>query len=128
MYLFINASQKGEITLGVVTTDGISYQKHEGDYKLTEKLLFFVMEIVQEFNGRVQDLEGIITVTGPGAFTSLRLSATVTNMLLATYKIPVYGDVLENLNTDDKIRVATSKVSLENQVIPYYDKEPNITM
>ena len=42
--------------------------------------------------------------------------------------IPLFGDVLENLDDDDKIKEAIKKVSVDTEIIPFYDKEPNITL
>jgi tRNA A37 threonylcarbamoyladenosine modification protein TsaB len=127
MFLFINPTQKNSITLKLFIGDTSITHVHEGDYKLTEKLLFFVDQILNEGDLVAKDLEGIILAVGPGSYTALRLACVVVNTLAQVQGILVYGDTLENLTTDESIREACSKVN-STILSPQYAGEPNITI
>lgn len=129
MFLFINVSQTG--ILDIKLFDGnkiIKSIKKEGNFKLTEKLLFFINELLKIEKITLNDLNGIVTVIGPGAFTSLRIMSIVINTISQLNEIPVYGDVFDNLNDDVKICNSVNKVKLNFAITPYYNKEPNITI
>lgn len=129
MYLFINAAQKGRIELQLLDDNkSVATLIKEGDYKISEKLLFFVNRLLEDRNLAVKDVKGILTVSGPGAFTSIRVSAVVVNTLNQISGIPTYSDLLDKLDTEEKRLKALKKLSHKHSVIPYYDREANITV
>ena len=129
MYLFIDTSHENLIILKLLTRDEVlDTSKVSGDRKVTERLLSTINEFIGKHSIVLSELEGIIAVNGPGAFTSLRITATVVNTIKQLNKVPVFSANQSELDTDEKILNSTSKVSLEKKVEPFYDREPNITL
>ena len=57
---------------------------------LTEKLLKFIHDKLQENNQAFQDISEITFMSGPGSFTGLRIGATIVNTLASELNIPLY--------------------------------------
>ncbi|MCC6638974.1 tRNA (adenosine(37)-N6)-threonylcarbamoyltransferase complex dimerization subunit type 1 TsaB [Candidatus Falkowbacteria bacterium] len=129
MFLFVDTSATGKIHLSLFTsTQKVDDFVFEGGNTISEKL----PEVIEEFLSRhtivVSSLEGIIVVTGPGSFTSLRIACAVANTLSQTLGIALFGAPLSELDTDEKIILATSKVAKGITLVPAYDREANITI
>jgi tRNA A37 threonylcarbamoyladenosine modification protein TsaB len=76
-------------------------------------------------------LKGIIAVSGPGPFTSLRIAVAVANTLSFVLKIPVVGIINDDLIDNEIIKRGInnfSKVKQGNYIYPFYNQEPNITI
>lgn len=67
----------------------ISARFHAGHAKHTEVLLPMIDELLQQAQLSVKDLDGIIISAGPGAFTGLRVGASVAAGLAAAYGTPI---------------------------------------
>ena len=107
--------------------------KQEGDYKVTEYLLKSIELILKNNKVKITELSGIMAVTGPGPFTSLRITCVVANTLAYSLKIPVVGLVNRQQLTNDeelvKLGLTKLKTAKKNKYIsPFYDQKPNITM
>ncbi len=128
MYLFVNVTRSGVGELALYEQGNRCYEYFlEGDYKVTEHLLEQIDLLLKQHNLVYVDLEGIVVVTGPGPFTALRLICTMITMLAHLYDIPLYGALLKELDTDEKITRACSRVERGVSLIPLYDKYPAIT-
>jgi len=157
--LFLNASKDKELDVFLINANGASKErdkrnlsnankthkhsgvrrlhiidkiKQEGDYKVTEYLLKSIEQILKRNKVKTADLAGIMAVTGPGPFTSLRITVAVANTLAYSLKIPVVGIQDKQGLTDNEklVKLGLSKLStakVGNYISPFYDREPNIT-
>lgn len=63
---------------------------------LSEVLLSLIEDILKNAKLEIGDLSGLIFVSGPGSFTSLRIGASTLNALAYALVIPIVG-----VNADD---------------------------
>lgn len=128
MYLFVNTTRSGVGELALYNhTARLHEVFFEGDYRVTEDLLTQVDIFLKQHNLMYSDLEGVVVVTGPGPFTALRLTCTMITMLAYLYEIPIYGNSLANIDTDEKIMQAFRRVERGVSLTPVYDTDPTIT-
>lgn len=101
-------------------------------FQQSELLLFEIDKLIQK-----NKLKNIIVVSGPGAFSGLRIGIATANALAYALKIPVVGVELKKSWLKLKPQDLVEKVwkqgieKLQNHkvndfVLPYYDQEPNI--
>lgn len=129
MYLFINTSEQGKIRIALFNSKAlIVSMSKKGTVKLTEKLVFFITQLLKKQRKKFIDLKGIIVVTGPGSFTSVRIGCVIANTLAQVLKIGIYGDNAEKLTSDELILKSIKKLKQNNFALPFYDREPNITI
>lgn len=133
LFLFINASKGSELDVFLISgAKAVAKISQAGDYKLTEYLLKLIDQILRQQKVSPRQLKGIIAVTGPGAFTSLRISAAVANALAYSLQIPVVGIIDKEGSADNEklVKLGLSKLStakVAKYISPFYDREPNIT-
>ncbi len=87
MKLTIDTSNVEKIILKI---DGKKYET-EGTRRSSQKLLPFLMEVVEKEGKKVTDVTEIETVQGSGSFTGLRVGVSVANTLGYLLQIPVNG-------------------------------------
>lgn len=132
--LFLNASKDKEMDVFLISgTKVIDKIKQIGDYKVTEYLLKSIELILKNNKVKISELSGIVAVTGPGAFTSLRITVAVANTLAYSLHIPAVGIINKQQLTDNdklvKLGLAKLKTAkLGKYLSPFYDRGPNITI
>lgn len=123
MILFISAQDIKFAWIGIVKNGAFEHiVKHELS---PENLLKIISEKLEEWQVSISDLDGVICVSGPGSFTSTRISVTIANSFGFTQNIPVYS--IENhkiLDPADLLKeVDFSKLSSTSQYInPVYNR------
>jgi len=133
MILYINTSRENYISVFLIEEKKVKDKiVLKGDYKVSENLMNLINKIMKKNKVKFNELKGIITVTGPGPFTSLRIAVAIVNTLAYTLKIPVAGIQIKRkkLTTPQIIKEGLLKLEKEKvgtYVSPFYDKEPNIT-
>lgn len=134
MILFINTSKNDRLDVFLIKDNKI-FDKIDltGDYKVSENLLNLISKILKKNKIKFEQLKGIITVTGPGPFTSLRIAVAVANALAYSLKIPVVGIEMKQkrLTNNQAIKLGLEKLTKTEPlqyIKPFYSKEPNITM
>lgn len=60
------------------------------DRSMTEKILAFIHEKLQENSADWSDISEITYFSGPGSFTGLRIGATIVNTLADQLQIPLF--------------------------------------
>ena len=130
--LFIDTSKAKQLDVFLISEKKVITRQHlKGDYKVSEYLLKMIVQTVKSGKVKLAGLKGIVTVTGPGAFTSLRIAVAVANTLAFALQIPVASLIKKNDYTEDQmIKLAWQKIKVAkigNYIKPYYDKQPNIT-
>jgi len=129
MYLFINTCEQWKIRIAVFSNTSLkSSMLKSGTVKLTERLVFFITQILNKEKSDFKHLKGIIVVTGPGSFTSVRIGCVIANTLAQVLNIGIYGAPADRLNSDAIIIKAITKIKKNHYVVPFYDREPNITI
>lgn len=144
MILFIDSSQSYGVYLALVDKSGevagfFRRGARRGELFDLEKELLAEVDHLFNSKGVLRygntTLDGVIVVSGPGRFTSLRLGVTLADVLGFAKDIPVVG--VQKINNDNVqydrgslIRDGLQK--LKNivdfcPVLPEYRKEPNIT-
>ena len=90
--LFINTSKHNELDVFLLADhkimDKLSLQ---GSFKVSENLLKLINKLLKRNKIELAQLKGIIIVSGPGPFTSLRIAAAVANTLAFALQIPIAG-------------------------------------
>jgi len=133
MYLFINTQNNEYIELAVVDDQGsiIMENKISARYEQSEKLLDEIEKIMKKGKTEFSGLKGVIVVTGPGGFTSLRIGVTTANTLAWILQIPIVGIKSENKDLGEVVKEGYKKIKNKKsfkQVLPEYGREPNITV
>ena len=85
MKLYLNTSTD----VCILKLDEHEYRR-EGRHDMSEKILEFIHDKLQENHADWQDLSEITFYSGPGSFTGLRIGATIVNTLADTLQIPLY--------------------------------------
>ncbi|MBU2236272.1 tRNA (adenosine(37)-N6)-threonylcarbamoyltransferase complex dimerization subunit type 1 TsaB [Patescibacteria group bacterium] len=131
MILFINTSQAEEATL--LLDDGKRIFEHSfaTGFNRTDTLLKHISVFLTKRKVETKELEGVVVVTGPGPFTSLRIGVVVANTLGYALNIKIAGIKSTEFNSDDML-VKKGKALLADaknfQIVePFYGKAPNIT-
>jgi len=136
LILFINASKKNKLDVFLINKARIIKKiSQAGDYKLSACLLSLIEKILRRHKVSPRQLAGIIAVTGPGSFTSLRISVSVANTLAYALQIPIVGIINKNglAAADDEalVEYGLSKIDKSRvfkYISPFYDRAPNITV
>ncbi len=133
MYLFINSLDGNKIVL-VLIKKGKVFQKLTLLTKQgrSENILKGIDRILKKSRKTLKGLKGIIVASGPGAFTGIRIALSVANTLAWFLKIPAVGvNLAEGKDNNELIKMGLARLAKTKpgqQVMPYYGKEPNITM
>lgn len=64
--------------------------RHDFGHEMTEKILRFIREKLQENNADWRDITEIHFFAGPGSFTGLRIGAAIVNVLADQLQVPLY--------------------------------------
>ena len=98
MKLYIDTSNKDKVILKV---DGDKYQTDAKKDK-SQKLLPFIIEVLEKRGKKIEDLSEIEVNTGPGSFTGLRVGVTVAQTLGWVLDISVNG---KNLKKGEHLQI-----------------------
>jgi len=132
MILFLDTTDRREITVGLVDEGRLESKiEEQGEFEQSEKLLPLIDKLLKKNKIMLDDLSGIIVVSGPGGFTSVRIGAVTANTLGFVLDIPVAGVPKSEGATIQKLVEAGLKklkeVKVGEIVLPFYGAEPNIT-
>ncbi len=97
-----------------------------------EEFLASLHALLAGWNATLDTLTGVVVVTGPGSFTSTRISVTIANGLAFAKQIPVVG--LENTAREPIEHLVEAGAWKEplaaapsGYAVPVYDRPPHIT-
>lgn len=130
MILLINTADQGNITVAlarsgkIVAFDAITTPHHGAG-----KILSAVERLLKKHKTA---LKGVIVVSGPGAFTAVRLGVVIANTIAWSLHIPIIG-VKRTVFTTLADLASQSPMVMKRArrgklVVPFYGKEPNITL
>lgn len=132
MILFINTAEQKKITVALVLNKKIkAKQESLTEFRQIEELLPLVDKLFKSAKIKPEDLTGVIVVSGPGGFTSVRMGVVTANIFGLALDISVAGVQKNDLSKiEDLISEGCGKLEKAKKgsmVMPFYDKEPNIT-
>ncbi len=93
-----------------------------------ETYLSTVAETLAEWNVTLDGLNAVAVVTGPGSFTSSRVSVMIANGIAFAKNIPVIG--IPNAERVDfaSLTIPTTLPPVDRFAVPVYDRPPHITI
>ena len=97
----------------------------ESGRKLADELLGRINALCHDQKQTINDLSGIIILSGPGSFTSLRIGHTVANALADSLVIPIVGATGDDWLAEGMRRLPEAKPG--QSVWPFYGAEANVT-
>lgn len=94
-----------------------------------DDILKIINKIFKKNKIKLQNVKGIIIISDSSSFTQLRIAITIANLMGKFLNVPT--SFLKEREVKDKkmneiIRIAQKKLT-RKIILPYYDKEPNIT-
>ncbi|MBI4272368.1 hypothetical protein HY621_00765 [Candidatus Uhrbacteria bacterium] len=99
--------------------------------KARPDLLVMIDRLLRKAKTDAKKIKGIVVVTGPGQFSSLRTSIAITNTFGFALRIPAVGlEKHEFVSRDTFITKGLAKLKKKKRftpISPAYGKEPNIT-
>src|SRR4030042_689218 len=132
--LYLNSSKDKELDVFLISGNKIIDKIIQaGDYKVSEYLLKLIEQILRNNKIKLTDLKAIMTITGPGPFTSLRIAVAAANTLAYGLEIPVVGITNKQglTNNEKLVKLGLSKLStakVGKYISPFYNRPPNITI
>ncbi len=131
MILFINTSQTDLIEVKLIKDDQIVGQlESREEFKQAELLLGMIDKLIEDRRSKIEDLQFVAVVSGPGAFSALRLGVTTANSLAWSLGIPIVEVTSSEAENDETLLKALKEKVIDHKssiIIPKYGKEPNIT-
>lgn len=130
MVLLINTSTEREIILALKEKEKIIEKRIKLKGGQSEKMIDELNKFLSEHKIYTNKIKGIIVVTGPGKFTSLRAGVSMANALAFSLKIPAVGISLNEANSSNNMFSVSEdkfKETGEHIITPFYGQEPNIT-
>jgi len=133
MILIINTTPSGYLEIILAEKkDKYRVKKIPGKFNQAEKLLPAIGSLLKSKKIAAEKLRAIGVVTGPGGFTAVRIGVAVGNGLGYGLKLPVIGIKADEFKDNDelalKIFERAKVLSKAKLAMPYYDREPNITI
>lgn len=86
--------------------------------------------IAKDWDAYVDALKGVIVVSGPGSFSSIRTGVLYGNLFSRFLGLPMYEVKGEGeLNAHAALeRIKSDELKRKGYIEPVYDREPNITV
>src|SRR3990167_8161763 len=92
VFFITEAVDINKAVLALASADGEIIANQEIKFSVGNiKLLKRISDFLKKQKNNFSDISGIITVTGPGSFTSIRTSLSIVNTWAAVESIPVVG-------------------------------------
>ncbi len=133
MFLVIDTTDHKKSSLLLVKSkQQVFLHKFRSEYQQSEKLVAEIEKLLvkakQSKKSLFRGLKGVIVVTGPGGFTSVRIGVTVANTLAWALGLKIAGVAKYEFHTYDELIIIGQKRLKKQTVEPIYDQEPNITI
>ena len=128
MFLFINTAEEKK-AVGLIKDKKlaaiIDFKRKFGK---SEKILLAIDKLFKKNKIKFSNLSGVIVVTGPGRFSSLRAGVSTANALAYGLDISIKGIKLDEFKDKNFSLVNFTRKIFLRVVFPFYGKEPNITI
>ncbi len=130
MILFLDTSTN-TIRLGLAKDSQlVAEHSWESKFRHSEELLPTLEKFLKKSKVKLNNLRGIIVVSGPGSFTGLRVGIATANTLAFILGIPVVGIKSSESKalSPELLKNKLKKAKVGEFVIPFYGQEPKITL
>lgn len=131
MHLFLDTADASDAHIYLYIKDWPVHLNVSRTPKKRPDLLVMVDRLLKKANTNVKKLKGIVVVTGPGQFSSLRTSIAIANTFGFALHIPVVGLERQEFSSKEEfITKGLTKLKKKKRfspVSPDYGTEPNIT-
>lgn len=133
MILIINTTPADHFELLLVKRrEDFKRKKVTGKFHHSEKLVPAIAAFLSANKISWDKLKGIGVVVGPGGFTSVRIGVAVANALAYARNLPIVGVKADTFKSPselvEEVSARIKSVKPSQIVLPYYDREPNITV
>ena len=126
MYLFLASQDLTTLDLCLFDQAGITHQTHLSS--TPESFLFSLDQTLSSWGVVLDAIKGIVVVSGPGSFTSSRLSVIIANAIAFRFGLPLLGvPNPDRLTPEELIKQVDLSELKEVFVQPVYDRPPFIT-
>lgn len=132
IFFIAEAVDIDKATLALTDADGEIIVKQEIKFSVGKiRLLRRVSDFLKKQKTAISNVSGIITVAGPGSFTSIRTSLSIVNTWAAVESIPAIGLARTDFSDfDDLIKKGIAKLKKIKHpkiIKPFYGRPPDIT-
>ncbi len=126
--LLINTSEYNQVLLALYLNGKIVKFSQVISASERDSLLNIIDKFIYK-KIRLNELSGLVVINGPGPFTAVRVGVTVAKTLGLAGNIPVYSFRKSKAAKPEKIfaKIIQNKISPSRNIVPIYDREPNIT-
>lgn len=126
--LAINTASETVTIALIVNNMIVKTVEWDNDRSLSKILLSRITELFEEAKIDIEAIDGVIVLSGPGSFTSLRIGVTVANTIAQTVSVKIVGikDDTDNWIEQGMERFKQQK-DLHASVFPHYGRDPHIT-
>lgn len=127
MFLFIDTTED-KIILALFDKDKLVSQVTKKAYQRQAELLLITLDkLLKKDKIKLNQIEGILIVKGPGSFTGTRIGVSTANALAFALEIPILGIKKEDLSLPEVIGKYSKKIKDKKPILPIYSSPPNIT-
>lgn len=132
MILIINTTPSDHLEIILADKkDDFKVKKIPGKFNQAEKLLPAVANLLEAQKVKPEKLSVVGVVIGPGGFTSVRIGVAVANGMGYGLNLPIVAikrdEFVDNAELTNKIFERARGAKPAKLVMPFYDREPNIT-
>lgn len=133
--LFINTANNQEVIFILFKNKGLIKVRQKASRPSGGLVLKLIDRLLKKGRVSPNNLKAVYVACGPGSFSALRTGVVIANTLAKSLNIPVIGLKTDEVITDQgllklikKKRFNLKSSSTFKPVVPFYGKEPNITM
>jgi len=130
MHLFINNLRSNSVRIGLKCGRNSFWLSLPHCCHRNEEILVGINGLLEKNRKEIESLRGIVVVSGPGSFASIRVALAVCNTLGFIFKIPVAGVVMDEESDNALFEKGLKKLTKKRKfksAAPFYGEEPNIS-
>ncbi len=125
MILAIDASNREEAKLGLLSENQAFWHKFRVEYDFSQKLPIEIEKFLKKRKITLKTLKKLAISAGPGPFSHIRTAVASANALALALNIPILPVIGVN---PDFSWTSLQKIKSQKNVTPFYEREPNITL
>jgi len=129
-FLYLDPTEGNKLILVLFKKDKVYSEEIIYQKPLSEIFLVEVDKLLSKTKTKLGDLEALVLIKGPGAFSSLRTAVSLVNTISWAMNIPSIAFKKGELKSDQDMVKQISRRATNKKfktIIPFYGREPNIT-